>query len=245
MSETISKLAPTPRTVQTIDLTQKRLKQSGEVRPDPGKSRLYYFLCRIAIRCLFKIYFRGSLDGKKNVPSTGPALILCNHMSFVDPPFIGSIIEREMHFLARESLFDFRPFGAALTSINVHKIRREGIDRDAMKLCSSILRAGWPLLLFPEGTRSADGKIGEVRGGFGMILEHAPGVPILPAILSGSNKALGRGKFFPRPARVTLKMGKPILIPPRPASQSRRDYYKHCAEQLKKAWEDLGGDFRE
>ncbi len=210
------------------------------LRPAGEKPNRFFRFSRCFVRPFFKWYNRAELEGAENLPATGPCLILSNHASYLDPPLIGGLLDRDVHSLGRDGLFRVPILGAMIRGYDCHPIRREGVDREAIKTCVAVLKAGYPLLLFPEGTRSADGKTTKPRGGFGMIVEQVPEVPCVPVLVRGTERALGRGKIFPRPAKVRMSVGEPFIVGPRGEAESRRDYIQKCADQLEAQWRKLG-----
>lgn len=212
----------------------------GKIAPDSGKVSPGYRAARAFWTSFCGSYLKANYAGLENVPASGACILLANHASFLDPGLIGSRIERELHYLARASLMRAPGFGALLRALNTHAIRREGIDREAIRACAQILRGGWGLVVFPEGTRSRDGRVGKPLGGVGMILEEAPETPCVPIILKGTFDAMGPGKLLPRPKPVSMSVGAPFQIEPRGEGEKRRGYFGRCAERIESAWRDLG-----
>lgn len=174
------------------------------------------------------------------LPAEGPVLVLANHQSMLDPPLIGSVQHREFHYLARDSLFRVPCLPGLMRRYNVHPIRRDGIDRTGIRTCVDVLKAGWPLLMFPEGTRTRTGRAAAPRGGFGMILDRAPGVPCMAVRIEGAFDALPRGAWFPRPRKIKITNGEPFTIEPRREGESRKAFYARCAARLEEAWRAMG-----
>ncbi len=207
-------------------------------RPTPQS----YIAMKRMFTSICNAYFSATIDGMEHVPESGPCLILSNHASYLDPLLVGMAIPREVHFLARQEVVDWPVLGRMMQ--NTHAIKRAGIDRQAITLCRDILGAGWPLIMFPEGTRSPDGKVYRPRGGFAWILETMPDVPCVPVHLEGTFEALKRGAFLPRREPVHIHIGPPYTLQPRGADERRRVYFEACADQLEAAWRDLGADVR-
>lgn len=174
--------------------------------------RAWYRLGRALFGAYFRVYHRGRVVGAERIPSSGPCVLAGNHVSFLDPPFFGLACPRECYFLARDSLFRHWPMGWLLRSWNCVPVRREGGDLAAMRTVLQLLEAGEAVLMFPEGTRSRDGRLQEARAGIGMIVARAR-VPIVPMRIFGTERALPRDRWFPRPARVTVVVGEPFVYP--------------------------------
>ena len=103
-------------------------------------------------------FFQLQVFGRENIVEEGPALLAMNHQSFLDPPFAGICCHREIHYLARKTLFDIPLVGRALRHLNLVGVDRDGTDMSALKNVIRILRGGGCTIVFPEGTRTADGS---------------------------------------------------------------------------------------
>jgi len=207
--------------------------------------RLSYRLLRALITLVGRLCFRFRAEGTEAVPVEGPCLLLAHHASFLDPPLIAAPIPREIHFLARTGVARAPVLAPIFSHFNVHPIRRGGVDRQAIAVCAGLLREGYPLLLFPEGTRSPDGKVHPPRGGFAMILELAPLTPCVPVLIEGSYRALPRGRWVPRPARVRVVYGPAFTLSDRAPDEDRRAFYNRCAGELWRRWRAMGASVAE
>lgn len=171
--------------------------------------RFGYRICWVSLRLLFKLFFRWRIYNVERVPEHGPFILVANHASYLDPPMVGAACPRELSYLARKSLFRFKPFGALLRWCNAVPVERDAFGADGLKAILEKLRTGWGVLMFPEGTRSADGQLQPAQLGIGLLVVKA-GVPVVPVRLFGTQKALGRGAAVPRPCRVQVKFGEPL-----------------------------------
>lgn len=154
----------------------------------------------------------GTLDvvGAENIPD-GACVFASNHVSHLDPPLVGSSIPREIHFLARKTLFKNPVFGHIITKANAIPVDLEkGMEVGTFKRLKSLAASGESVLIFPEGTRSADGEIGDAKGGTGM-LACSMHLTVVPVRVSGAYELLPRTSRFPVPgARVSVVFGKPL-----------------------------------
>jgi 1-acyl-sn-glycerol-3-phosphate acyltransferase len=194
--------------------------------------RIWYRFCRFLFRLYFWIYHRGRVYGAKNLPDRGAFILAGNHISFLDPPFFGLACKREAFYMARDTLFHNPISNWILRSWNCVPITRDRGDIGAMRTLLRMLGEGKAVLMFPEGTRSQDGKLQEARAGIGMVVARAH-VPILPMRIFGTERALPRGASVPRPARVTIVFGEPFTYP-FPA-----DFEKMRGEPLKALYPDI------
>ncbi len=175
---------------------------------EPG-AHWFYFLSRFVAWVLCVILFRHRGVGLQKVPAEGGFLLAVNHCSFLDPVLAGISLKRPLSFMARSSLFGPFPFGAALRGMNALPLEREGVGLSAFRAVLDHLDQGGGVLVFPEGTRSSDGKLKRFKGGV-LKLARMAKVPVVPAMVVGSHRALGRGKWIPRPKNTEIRFGEPL-----------------------------------
>lgn len=170
---------------------------------------LSYRLGWLFFRALYTVYFRWRVYGAERVPVEGGVILAANHASFIDPPLVGAALPRPINYLARESLFRFPVVGAVLRSWNSVPVDRDGGGAAGLKAILSRLLAGGGIILFPEGTRTKDGKLQPARSGIGLTVVKST-APVVPVRVFGSYEAYGRHMKFPRPRRVVVKFGAPM-----------------------------------
>ena len=122
----------------------------------------------IAFRALFRFYFGWRVYNAERVPLEGPVILASNHASFLDPPLVGSGLKRGINYLARENLFRFPILGEILRRWQVVPVDREGGGAKGLKAILDRLLAGGAIILFPEGTRTRDGRLQPARSGIGL-----------------------------------------------------------------------------
>jgi cytidylate kinase len=178
----------------------------------PTPMRWIYWLGWMSFGAAYRTLFGLRIIGDENLIKAGPVLIASNHQSFLDPPLIGNLYKTEMVYFARKTLF--KGFGKWLyPQWNAIPIDQEKPDTSSMKAAIRHLKEGWRVLVFPEGQRTLNGEINEAAPGIGMIAAKA-GVPIQPVRIFGADKALPRGSGKISLARITVKVGPPILLTP-------------------------------
>src|ERR1700709_1479376 len=170
---------------------------------------LSYRLGWLVFRALFATYFRWRVFDPERVPTTGGVIIASNHASFLDPPLVGAGFDRDINYLARESLFRFPGIGALLRSWNSVPVDRDGGGASGLREILNRLHAGGGIILFPEGTRTEDGSLQPARSGIGLTVIKSD-VPVIPVRTFGTFDAYGRTHKFPRPFRVAVKYGRPM-----------------------------------
>ena len=170
---------------------------------------LSYRIGWLFFRTLYTVYFRWRVFNADRVPVTGGVILAANHASFIDPPLVGSALYRPINYMARESLFRFPGVGALLRSWNAVPVNRDGGGAAGLKAILDRLLAGGGIILFPEGTRTLDGKLQPARSGVGLTVIKSV-APVVPVRVFGSFEAYGRHMKIPRPHRVVVKFGKPM-----------------------------------
>ena len=162
-------------------------------------------------RFLYATYFHWRTYGADNVPLKGGVILASNHASFIDPPLVGAGLRRDINYLARESLFRFPGIGALLRSWNSVPVDRDGGGAKGLKIILDRLLAGGAIILFPEGTRTKDGKLQPARSGIGLTVIKST-APVVPVRVFGTYEAYGRHLRFPRPYGVAVRYGRPLFF---------------------------------
>jgi len=199
---------------------------------------LYRLLKPLAF-ALMRLGFRLEVHGRAHVPATGPVLFVSNHVSVLDPPFIGGASPRELFFLAKEELFDVPLFGRFIHALNARPVKRDGSDSRALKATLRLLGENRAILLFPEGTRGVEGRLGEGKPGAGMLAVMS-GAPVVPVYVSGTGRALPPGRALPRPTRVSVRFGPPLIFKT-VGDDRRKERYREATEEMMRAIAQLMG----
>jgi len=170
-----------------------------------------YFVGWCSFRALYKFYFGWRVYNPERVPLKGPVILASNHASFLDPPLVGAGLRRDINYLARESLFRFPVVGWVLRNWNSVPVDREGGGAAGLRAILERLLAGGAIILFPEGTRTRDGHLQPARSGIGLTVIKSK-APVVPVRVFGTYEAYGRQMRWPRPRRVAVKYGRPMLF---------------------------------
>jgi 1-acyl-sn-glycerol-3-phosphate acyltransferase len=168
---------------------------------------------RLGLAGLTRVRIEGAVD---QIPRTGPVIVAANHSSNLDVPVLGSSLMpklgRRLQWLGKRELFDWPIVGWIARNGGVHAIDRSSADIDAFRLAARILEEGHALFVFPEGTRSHDGALGEGRDGVA-VLALRTGAPIVPVGVTGAYERWPRGQKIPYPGgRVTVRVGSPFRV---------------------------------
>jgi len=168
-----------------------------------------YFMSAGLCRLVFRSVFRSRILHPERVPRTGPVILAANHASFFDPPLAGCALPRMTNYLARESLFRFPGIGWYLRQLQAVPVDRDGGGAAGLKAILDRLQAGGMILLFPEGTRTRDGRLQPARSGVGLAVIKST-APVVPVRVFGTFEAYGRHLKFPKPRQVIVKYGEPM-----------------------------------
>ena len=159
---------------------------------------------------LYGMFFRGEVVGLNHIPRSGAFLFAPNHASHLDPPAIGSQVPQQIAFFARKTLWKGGWSNWWMDQAGCIPVDRDGgSDVSAIKRVLRTLQDGRALILFPEGTRSADGELQEPKSGVGMIACRAR-VPVVPVRIFDSHHAWGRGKTIRPGIAVSIVFGRPV-----------------------------------
>lgn len=164
------------------------------------------------------------------LPAAGGVLVLSTHQSHLDPLLLGLATQRRLSSMARSSLYRFKPFGFVITALDAVPIDREGSAVAAMKVVIKRLQDGAAVIVFPEGTRTHDGRMGEIKSGFAILAKKAR-VPIAPVAIVGAYECWPRSRRFPRPGRIRLEFGR-VLAADEVAALDERALVAECTRRL-------------
>lgn len=157
---------------------------------------------------MFWLAFRIQYRGRQYIPA-GPALIVCNHQSYLDPLLVGAALSRSVRYMAMKQLFVRRPVSTLLRFYGAFPVATRSADTGAIKACLRYFRKSELVLIFPEGKRSPDGRLLEFFHGFARIAQLGD-VPIVPVTIQGAIDVWPRSARWPRPGRVQVTFHAPL-----------------------------------
>jgi 1-acyl-sn-glycerol-3-phosphate acyltransferase len=165
-------------------------------------------------RCFHRLYGRWKIIGHEKIPKTGPVIVACNHVSYLDPTIVGSAIKRECRFMARHDLWDNKKLAWLLPRLGTFPVHRDQVDKQAIKNGLDALKQGYVFVIFPEGGRSDDGNLQRGELGVALFVQKS-GAPVVPCAVIGPEKMLPVGAS--KLTRVPLKcvFGDPIHFAPK------------------------------
>jgi len=206
-----------------------------------------YQLSRIVAGPILHTIWRPKVTGAENIPVSGGAILAANHQSVVDSVFLPLMLDRPVTFSAKAEYFTASGPMARVWAYYLRATNQLQMDRDGPRAAQDTLEAALTLLqqgqlfgIYPEGTRSPDGRLYRGRPGVGWLALKS-GLPVIPVALSGTRKVLPPGRMIPRPGRIGVTIGKPVALAPElfdaPPGKARRQ----IADQVMAAIQELSG----
>lgn len=206
-----------PRRLRT---TRAPRAERRAIKPTPIATRNWWLpkFGTLVLRGIARAIVRFRVEGDlASLPKSGPMILAANHASSADPVLIGAflnqVLGRPLNWLGKRELVEFWLTGWAFRVAGIHPVDRDAADLAAFRTAMRILEAGQVLAVFPEGTRSRDGSLQQVREGVGMLALRS-GAPVLPVAVIDSDILWPRGRLLPRfGKRVTVRYGTPFSVP--------------------------------
>ena len=171
-----------------------------------------YAACRVVAVGASKTFFPGRAIGAERLPRKGAYILAPVHRSNLDWLVAARVTRRRLRYLVKDEVWKVRPVGRFIELLGAFPVHRDSADRESLNRALSVLAAGEPLVIFPEGTRREGPGVEELREGTAYLALRA-GVPIFPVGLAGTERAMPRGSRLFRPTRVVVVVGEPILPP--------------------------------
>lgn len=193
--------------------------------PNPLSRNIHWRFYQCLLQIVFCIWLRYRSRGIEHLPSEGGALLLINHQSFLDPLLAGLPLRRPVSYLARDSLFRVPVIGWILRHTYVIPINREAASTASLREAIRRLDHNFYVGIFPEGTRSTTGEVGQLKPGFLALMRRSK-VPVYPVGIAGAFQALPKNAWFLRPVKVRVVFGEELS----PAELARFD--KHQEAEL-------------
>lgn len=203
-------------------------------------------LSRATVTPLARMLWRPRIIGRKNVPKRGPVILASNHRSFIDSPAITLMAPRKVSFLAKQEYFTGSGVRGAVSRAFFGGIGAIGVERGAgsaaqhaLDLGLERLEAGEAFAIYPEGTRSLDGRLYKGRTGVAW-LALTSGAPVVPVALTGTEEVQPVGSKVPKLAKVTIEFGEPLDLSGFGEASSGRAR-RHATDAVMEAIQELSG----
>jgi len=190
-----------------------------------------YRLGHLLSRALFRLLGHWQVHGRENVPQTGGAVIAANHVSYLDPPAVGSGLRRNCYYMGKKELFRIPIFAPLIRLCGCFPVDREKQDKGAVRAAVNLLKEGNLLAIFPEGGRSPDGTLQEAGIGAALIANRA-GVPIVPAVVRGTYEALPTGARWLRRADISVTYGEPMSSSSPDGKKANKERLQEITDRL-------------
>jgi 1-acyl-sn-glycerol-3-phosphate acyltransferase len=198
---------------------------------------------RLTLRPLLQVWLRLGVEGRHHVPDDGPVLVASTHQSHADSIALGVAIRRPVHFLGDLRLTRWPVLGPQLPKLGMVPLRRGEADASALDVLRDLLVGGACVAVYPEGSRSRDGRVHRLRSGVARLAADT-GAPVVPAAVAGIYDVWPIGaKPRLRGGRVTVRFGPPLAAPARSprARRAFNDELQHTLGEL--AGVELADDF--
>ncbi len=175
----------------------------------------FYYVAGTALRLFYGLYGRWNIVGIEKVPKTGGVLLAGNHVSNLDPPMVGGALfgYRRVRFMAKIELWSTKIGHYVMDRIMSFPVKRGTADRPTIRRTLEWLAQGDAIALFPEGERSADGRLQPAQPGVALLVQKS-GVPVIPVAIVGTYEMWPKGRKKLKRVPLTIAFGDPIRFPP-------------------------------
>jgi len=197
-----------------------------------------YRFSRFLLRIIFRLYNRWQVCGQEHVPEAGGLLLVANHTSYADPPIVGTACPRPVNFMAKAELFHIPVLSGFIRRTHAFPVQRGAADRAALRRAIRLLKDGKVLLIFPEGTRSPDGRLKELEIGAAFIALSAH-AQVVPTAIVGADRVLPPGKPLLLPAKLRVRFGPPLDLSPFRSQPPNRQVSQQVAYEMAAALRSL------
>jgi glycerol-3-phosphate dehydrogenase (NAD(P)+) len=201
-----------------------------------------YLLARVFMTPFFLVYFRYARTGREHARLKGGLIVASNHRSFLDPFAVGGCLpwRRPMNYVAKVELFERRWQGWILSRLGAFPIRRGESDEESMQTARMIVERGGAVCIFPEGTRTRRGTLGNPKRGVGRLALQT-GAPVIPTAVLGTEHV--RRGWRIRPRKVKVRLGRAMTFPraEEPSPALAETVTARIWPNVQLQWEDLGG----
>jgi 1-acyl-sn-glycerol-3-phosphate acyltransferase len=211
------------------------------------EDRVKYQVSRVLAGPLLHALWRPEISGTEHIPATGGVIVASNHLSIVDSIFLPLMLERPLTFAAKSEYFTGKRPSQLFAGAYLRATRQLAVDRDGARAAQDMLEAALGLLkagelfgLYPEGTRSPDGRLYRGRTGVGW-LALASGVPVIPVAMLGTDRVLPPGHTIPGLHKVRIVVGEPMTFEAHQGKGSAAQARRAITDEVMKAIQALSG----
>ena len=194
-------------------------------------ARVFYSIIRFIVVVFCRTWLKLSVSGRENIPSDGPFILAPVHRSNMDIPIASAVTRRRMRFMGKDSLWRHKLFGSMFSALGAFPVTRGSADLEALRRCISVIDAGEPLVLFPEGTRQRSDIMQPLFDGAAYVALKTQ-VPIIPVGIGGSEDIMPSGSAKIRRRRCAAVIVKPIYPPKSDGSRAARSDVRALTTKL-------------
>lgn len=202
------------------------------------QSSLWYRSIRCTLHVMMCALWKVRVFNRHYEPADGGVLYISNHQSFLDPILMSFALRRPMNYMARDSLFHFPVFKQLIRSVNAFPVRRGTADLTALKEAMRRIRDNGQVVVFAEGTRSTDGRIGSFLPGVAILAQRAAQWTV-PVLIDGAFEAWPRTQAIPSPGSVVVEYAPPI-----PREEASRLSPQEFVDRVRATLIDMQTDLR-
>ncbi len=208
----------------------------GQPAGDTGSG--LYRVSRAFLKVLFRLYNRWEVSGQEHVPASGGVLLFANHTSYADPPIVGAACPRPVNFMAKAELFHLPVLSGFISRTHAFPVQRGAADQQALRRAVRLLDSGEVFLIFPEGTRSHDGRLMDFELGTAFVALAAEAA-VVPVAIDGADRLLPPGKPMLLPAKLRVRFGPPVDLSRHRTQRRSRDVLGKVCEEMAAALRSL------
>jgi 1-acyl-sn-glycerol-3-phosphate acyltransferase len=208
---------------------------------------LFYLLARFVVRPVLWVLFRPHVTGRDNVPLTGPVILASNHLSFIDSLAIPTMAPRKVAYLAKAEYFTRPGLGGwfsrtLFTALGALPVERETnrAAQAALDTALHVLQRDEAFGIYPEGTRSRDGRLARGKTGVAWLALTAD-CPVVPVAVAGTDRAQPVGARWPRPHRISVTFGTPLAFPEHRGQARNGRARREVTDRIMQAIAELSG----
>lgn len=198
-------------------MTKVSTKLAGQSVPD----KIAYHTVRTIVTVFCRVWCRMSIEGRDNIPASGPFILAPTHRSIIDTPVASGVYRRRMRFMGADKWWSNKHFGNLLSALGGFPVSRGSADREALKRCIAVIEGGEPLVLFPEGERKSGPVVQPLFEGAAYVAMRT-GVPIVPVGIGGSERVMPKGTKFIYPRKLRVIVGPPLCAPAAASPKEQR-----------------------
>jgi 1-acyl-sn-glycerol-3-phosphate acyltransferase len=192
-----------------------------------------YVVVRNVLVGFCRLFWRLSVEGREHIPASGPFILSPVHRSNIDTPLVAACTSRKVHYMGKQEMWKYKVPAAFFTAMGGFPVDRDAVlDRDALRRCIDHLKAGEPLVIFPEGTRRSGPVVEEMYEGAAYVATKT-GAPIVPVGIGGSEGAMPKGAKFLKPVKCQLIIGPPLHPEPGEPGKAPRRAVRELNDRLK------------